>query len=314
MGATLCGAAIARTTTTKYRAHWIQWRDFSKFMCWSPWLNMAGRSSSQKLAYFAIYLWRYGWNSTGRGNQYPTIQSKLSSVFWYHRRYVDVDLSRSPLLRILLQGIKRLSDPTKKKMPVTPAFLRILRRSLHLSRPRERLLWGSVLLGYFFLLRRSEYLLVGGHRYFYCLKTKNVFFSDTRGSPVSAAMATAVTIGLSGAKISIWARTMHQSGHRSLCPVRALKHVLQARKHLRVTDHGNLCADLTAEAVSKALKDTARRAGVDSSNYSTHSLRSGGATALLSGKADSLSIKILGRWISRCFEEYPLQSAISRDA
>ncbi|OWZ06205.1 LOW QUALITY PROTEIN: hypothetical protein PHMEG_00021579 [Phytophthora megakarya] len=40
---------------------------------------------------------------------------------------------------------------------------------------------------------------------------------------------------------------------------------------------------------------------------STHSLRTGGATAPLSGKADSLSIKLLSRWISRCFEEYPLQ-------
>ncbi|OWZ15087.1 LOW QUALITY PROTEIN: hypothetical protein PHMEG_00011335 [Phytophthora megakarya] len=58
MGATLCGAAIARTITTKYRAHWIQWKEFTKFMCLSPWLNKTGRSSSEKLANFAIYLWR----------------------------------------------------------------------------------------------------------------------------------------------------------------------------------------------------------------------------------------------------------------
>jgi len=315
LGATLCGAALARTTTSKYRAHWTQWSDFSRFMHWSPRLKTSDRSSSNKLAYFAIYLWKYGWNTSGSGNQYPTIQSKLSSVFWYHRRLFDIDLSRSPLLKVLLQGIKRLSDPAKKKLPVTPAFLRILRRSLHLNRPRDRLLWGSVLLAYFFLLRRSEYLLVGSRRHFYCLKTKDAFFADASGNSVTADVATAVTIGLGGAKNDQYGRgawrTMHQSGDRSLCPVRALKHLFQARRELGATNHTHLCADLTAEAVSVALKKTARRAGVDSSNYSTHSLRSGGATALLTGKADSLSIKILGRWVLRCFEEYPLQSAES---
>ncbi|OWZ01271.1 LOW QUALITY PROTEIN: hypothetical protein PHMEG_00027378 [Phytophthora megakarya] len=223
--------------------------------------------------------------------------------------FLDVDLSRSPLLKVLLQGIKRLSDPTKKKLPVTPAFLRILRRSLQLNRPRDRLLWDSVLLAYFFLLR------LGRHRHPYCLKTQDAFFTDARGNLTLADVASSVTIGLSGVKNDQYGRgawrSMHQSGDRSLCPVRALKHLLQARRELSVTSHEHLCADLTAETVSKALKTTASRAGVDSTKYSTHSLRSGGATALLSGKADSMSIKILGRWVSHCFEEYPLQSAAS---
>lgn len=61
--------------------------------------------------------------------------------------------------------------------------------------------------------------------------------------------------------------------------------------------------------MAKALKNTAVVAGVPPANYSRHSLRIGGATALLSGKADSLSIKLLGRWVSRCYEDYPLQAA-----
>jgi len=176
-------------------------------------------------------------------------------------------------------------------------------------------LWGSVLLGYFFLLRRSEYLIVGRTRTFYCLKIKDVFFTDSNGEPVDPEVASAVTIGLSGAKNDQYGRgawrTMHKSGDRRLCPVRALKHLTRARQELGVSNSKYLAVDLTAKAVADALKATAARAGVPPSRYSTHSLRSGGATALLTGKADSLAIKLLGRWMSRCYEEYPVQAASS---
>eukprot|EP00644_Phytophthora_capsici_P011619 jgi/Phyca11/123449/e_gw1.50.278.1 len=294
-------------------------------MGWSPWLSNSGRASSRKLAFFAVYLWQYGWNASGKGNQYSTIQAKLSSVYWFHRRFCDVELGRSPQLKVLLQGIKRMSDPTAKKMPITPAFLRILRRSLHLSRPRDRLLWGSVLLGFFFLLRRSEYLKIGNTRSFYCLRMAEVNFTDSRGNPVEEQRATAVTIGLRGAKNDQFGRgawrSMHQSGDQQLCPVRALQHVLRARQALGRANHKYLCADLSAHEVNTAIKNAAIRARVSPANYSTHSLRrtnqkkstlrSGGATALMTGKVDGLSIKLLGRWLSRCFEEYPMQAADS---
>ncbi|OWZ02363.1 hypothetical protein PHMEG_00026088 [Phytophthora megakarya] len=262
--------SLAETSKTKYNSHWSQWTRFSKLMGWSPWLTTVGRSSSNKLMYFAIYLWKCGWNTGGDENQYSTIQSKLSSIMWFHRRYSDIDLIRSPQLRLVLQGVKRLSDSTRKKLPVTPAFLRLLRRSLNLDRPQERLVWGSILLAYFFLLRRSEYLMVGRNRAFYCLKAKDVFFTNSRGIPVAPESATAVTIGLSGAKNDQFGRgawrTMHLSGDLSLCSVRALKHILQARRDLGVVNHSYLCVDLTAEKVSSALKATATRAGVEKSS------------------------------------------------
>ncbi|ETO80787.1 hypothetical protein F444_04792, partial [Phytophthora nicotianae P1976] len=315
LGAVLCGHALAQATNSKYRGYWAQWRRFSKMMCWSPWLQRVNRSSSNKLAYFAIYLWKYGGNKLHRGNSYSTIQSKLSCILWYHRRFSGIELVRSPHLTAILQGMKRLSDPVQKKQAVTPAFLRLLRRSLNLSRPRDRLLWGSVLLAYFFLLRRSEYLTIGKSKKFYCLRAKDVFFTNSKGIPVDATMATAVTIGLSGAKNDQYGRgawrTMHQSGDRSLCPVRALKHLIVARHALNATAHKYLCLDLEANTVSEALKATAARAGVPPMSYSTHSLRVGGATALLTGRADTLAIKLLGRWVFRCYEEYPVQAAAS---
>ncbi|ETO73028.1 hypothetical protein F444_10990 [Phytophthora nicotianae P1976] len=241
-------------------------------------LNRADRTN--RLGYFAVYLWTYGWNRARRGNQYATIVSKLASVSWFHRRFQGFEITRSPQLRILLQGIKRLSDPVRKKQPVTPSFLRLLRRSLNLDRPRQRLLWGSVLLGYFFLLRHSEFLIVEGHRPFYSLKTKNAMFTDSNGQAVSVGAATAVTIGLEGSKNDQYGRgawrTMHSSGDKLLCPAEALRHILAARRGLNKMNSEYLCLDLDSKTVAKALKATAEKAGVPASNYATHSLRIGG--------------------------------------
>lgn len=205
-------------------------------MNWSPWLGGDTKSTSRKLRYFVVYLWQYGSNKSRRGNQYATIRAKLSSVLWFQRRYSDADVSLSPILQMLLKGIKRLSRPSTKKQPVTPAFLRLLYRSLDFKQPRQRLLWGSVLLAYFFLLRRSEYLLVDNSRAFYCLKSKHAFLADGSGKPVPAKEASAVTIGLCGAKNDQFGRgawrTMHKSGDKILCPVSALLHINKARTKL----------------------------------------------------------------------------------
>ncbi|EEY64408.1 uncharacterized protein PITG_21748 [Phytophthora infestans T30-4] len=136
--------------------------------------------------YFATVSWAHGANRYQRGNQLGTINLKLASVKWFHRRYKDLTLPATPRLAMLLQGIKRLSSPKRKKQPLTMPFLRLLRRSLDFSKPRQRLLWGSILIGFFFMLRRSEYLMIDHTRHFYCLKNSNAFFSDKDGQEVGS--------------------------------------------------------------------------------------------------------------------------------
>eukprot|EP00644_Phytophthora_capsici_P011653 jgi/Phyca11/123219/e_gw1.50.292.1 len=280
-------------------------------MGWSRWVLI--NRTSRPLEYFATHCWANGWNKNHQGNQHATIILKITAIRWFYRRYKNIILPSTPRLDILLQGIKRMSTPRRKKQPITPPFLRMLLRSLDLSKPRQRLLWGSVLLAYFFLLRRSEFLQVDGKYNFYCLKRKNVFFSDTRGHRVDPVRATSVTLGLEGAKNDQFGRgawrTMHASGHSALCPVKALRHILSARKSLKLEDCRYLCCNLSSRSVTSAIKATARKAGVRSSNYGTHSIRIGGATALAEGGADGLTIKLLGRWLSNCYEEYPRQAA-----
>lgn len=210
--------ALANSTTTTYSRHWKQWCRLANKMGWSRWLTSA--TASKRLAFFATYCWSGGWNARGSRNQYSTIKLKLASIRWFHRRYKNLALPSSPKLDLLLQGIKRISAPKQKKQPLTPPFLRLLYRHLDISKPRQRLLWGSVLIGYFFLLRRSEFLKINNARRFFCLKTCNAFFSDDNGKRVSRKLASSVTIGLEGAKNDQFGRgawrTMNASGDKLL--------------------------------------------------------------------------------------------------
>ncbi|EGZ11851.1 hypothetical protein PHYSODRAFT_516697, partial [Phytophthora sojae] len=61
--------------------------------------------------------------------------------------------------------------------------------------------------------------------------------------------------------------------------------------------------------VSKIIKHAAASNGFEPNRYSTHSVRIGGATALLNAGADRLVIKLMGRWLSNAFEDYPVLSA-----
>lgn len=63
------------------------------------------------------------------------------------------------------------------------------------------------------------------------------------------------------------------------------------------------------QAFLRRIKRAALDEGLDASRFSTHSVRIGGATKLLNAGADRLVIKVLGRWLSSCFEECPVLTA-----
>eukprot|EP00644_Phytophthora_capsici_P006589 jgi/Phyca11/52783/gw1.36.568.1 len=56
--------------------------------------------------------------------------------------------------------------------------------------------------------------------------------------------------------------------------------------------------------MTAAIKRAAVDIGEQPAEYGTHSLRSGGATALFAEGVDRLAIKHFGRWSSDCYERY----------
>ncbi|KAJ8550569.1 hypothetical protein ON010_g10500 [Phytophthora cinnamomi] len=166
-------------------------------------------------------------------------------------------------------------------------------------RPRAR---GAAVVDFFFLLRRSEYLADGTKVKPYIIRGNDVQFNSAQGEPThSIKTASAVTIKFRGSKSDQVgagaARTLHRSGSAWLCQVLATWELAQ---HARSFGNNKaLCATgtgkvLAANRLTEASKAAAAAAGADPSSFGTHSMRSGGATALFAAGVDRFTIKLFG--------------------
>jgi hypothetical protein len=285
-------------------------------MQYSPWLpREATSSSTAQLGAFAVYLWKFGMNRQQKGNSYGTICAKLCAVRWRHRFEHGYDPGVTAQHALLLRGIRRFTNPVVKQQPLSPSLLRRIYSMLDFSRPNHQLLWGGLLLAYFFLLRRSEYLFIGKKYHPFVLRLSDIQFCGNEGEAVKPRKATIVGILLRGAKNNQFGREefrfQHASGDPTLCPVRAARWVKKAANCLGTRpDEPALqvgsASGVSAGQVAGFIKAAATEAGLDASRFSTHSVRIGGATKLLNAGADRLVIKLLGRWLSSCFEDYPV--------
>jgi hypothetical protein len=104
-------------------------------------------------------------------------------------------------------------------------------------------------------------------------------------------------------------RVMAKSGHRWCCPVLAAWYLVRHHEALEISAEDLLCKvdaahNLQVCAVVRAIKHAAHLAGLNSQEFASHSLRSGGATALFNAGFDSLAVKLFRRWKSDAVERY----------
>ncbi|GMF53173.1 unnamed protein product [Phytophthora fragariaefolia] len=100
-----------------------------------------------------------------------------------------------------------------------------------------------------------------------------------------------------------------QSPQTSSNPVIAAWYLVEHHKALGVDKFSLLCKtnaskDLQVRQLVTAIKSAAKAAGQDPDRYGSHSLRSGGASALFNADFDSLVVKLFGRWRSDVVERY----------
>jgi hypothetical protein len=283
------------------------------------WLSPStDEANTAQLGSFAVFLWRYGMNHRQQGNTYGTIVAKLCAVRWYHRANLGYEPGTNARHVLLLKGIRRFTDPVVKQQPLTIQLLHAIYSRCDLDNVYDQLLWGGLLLGYFFLLRRSEYLFIGHRCHDYVIKLKDITFLDAQQLHCKPRRAKVIGIRLEGAKNNQYGREEFRFQHKSqdavICPVRGARWIHKAASKLGTRPEEPALTiknkqGVTSHLVSKTIKAAAARCGLDPKRYSTHSVRIGGATKLLNSGADRLIIKLLGRWLSNCFEEYPVLSA-----
>ena len=170
-------------------------------------------------------------------------------------------------------------------------------------------------LGFFFLLRASEFLPLGYIPFSRQLKGRQVLlFSEGEQCDLrTLGKADEVRIQLSGSKTNYNLETNrnHYKTGETVCPVLAVMQLFQkypnrylggveADEPLFRSPEG---WDIPREAVQMLLRRAAEACGV-AGHLGSHSLRFGGASALWAAYKDASVVRRYGRWASDAFHTY----------
>ncbi|KAL3664517.1 hypothetical protein V7S43_010269 [Phytophthora oleae] len=196
-------------------------------------------------------------NRASKGNTYSTICGKLCAIRWYHRSAAGYDPGVYASHAVLLRGIDQATAPD-----CANASGHLWRIGSHAS--AQSAFMGGLLLGYFFLLRRSEYLFIGNKVHSYILRLSAIQFVDADCRLTTPHKATMVGITLNGAKNNQYGREEvryhHLSGDKLLCPVIAARWIRRGASAFKTADdapalstrYGGITADEVAATIRRA--------------------------------------------------------------
>ena len=169
-------------------------------------------------------------------------------------------------------------------------------------------------MAWFFLWRRSEYLCVNGAPARHVIRIKDVIFLDANDQEVAHYEdIDVVQVHIRSSKTDQTGKGVHlrlsKSGVDELCPVNAAWSLLMEAAARGAAADEPLCTwrkeeVITCENMSLFAKRSAHLCGQKPEEFSTHSFRSGGATALFRGGAPDLAIQKFGRWASDTYKQY----------
>ena len=312
--------AAADSTNKTYDSAWRQWVNFSKVRGKTPLLTGGGNETMEEdeLLTFAVY-------TTGVLNlSYSTMKTRLMAIRAHHLRAGCKDpLVGKERLWLFLRGLKRLDGAVVRKFPVTPEMLRWVNDYLSPVRPdgsvdrgkkprfrshrNDTAVWSAVRTGFFWLLRSSESLANDGVGFDSkkCVTGNDAQLYDDRA-----------TLYLKGSKTDQYnlgcIRSHSRSEDPDLCPVAGIEDILRqfperraggSESHLplfRFDDGSPVLRSLV-----QGLLDLAAVAlGLPPGRFGSHSLRIGGATAMLHAGMPVDLIKRMGRWVSDAFQGY----------
>ena len=254
-----------------------------------------------------------------RGDRPGTIRSHLSAIAWFYKIHVGVDPTKgedglsAPLLKRVLKGIARLhTGKTKVRKPITvPLFKKIAAKfasaNPDLSNYDVQAYLTFMSTGIWALLRYSEQGAprVKGFDPEVHLRRQDVEFEyDHRGFLLSAVLT--IKAGKTDVLRQTQRLTLHAIGGQ-WCPAQRLLDWTNMRRGpvgepLYKLDDGSY---ITAARLTNRMRRTLAALGLKGQDWSTHSLRAGGACSLAAcSNMSSELLSICGRWSSDCKELY----------
>ena len=319
---------LAKGTARTYQLGWDRWCWWTHCQGWeSPYLlgesKMERIKDENQLLTFAGYL---AWSGLAPG----TIRQTLFALQSAHKRAGAGDpLAEATRIWILLEALQRERPPAPRKLGVTAEMLAWMTAALgqpdaaeKLGVPELRLsenrliMEGALKVGFFFLCRASEYVKSGTPDYEKILRGMDVRIRED-GSGKRR-----VDVQFRKTKTDQLAfgctRTHYQvdAGARHLCVVDVISRLLQEfpeRADQRENGlplfrwrSGGL---VRREDLQRALERAAEAVGLPAARFRSHSLRIGGASALLHATGQFDLVKRFGRWSSDAVHVYLHDSA-----
>jgi len=229
------------------RAYQSDFRDFSAFCIKN---GLSSMPTQPKI--IAIYI-----THLSKISKFSTLKRRIASISVIHKlkgHYLD---TKHPIIMENLHGIKRtLGSRQKAKKPILINDLKLIIKAIDKEKIRDKAL---ILIGFAGGFRRSELV--------------NIDYDDIEFVP-------------EGVKILIKRSKTDQSGegivkaipyfdNQEFCPVIALKNLINIKF---VNLNEGKIFDLSDKSVALIIKRYAEKAGLDSTKYAGHSLRSGFAT------------------------------------
>ena len=241
------------------RAYQSDFKDFSSF-CYKNGFN----SMPTQPKIIALYI-----TNLSKTSKFSTLKRRIASISVIHKlkgHYLD---TKHPIIMENLHGIKRtLGSRQKAKKPLLINDLKLIIEVIDENQIRDKAL---ILLGFAGGFRRSELV--------------NIVHDD-------------IEFVDEGVKILIKRSKTDQSGegiikaipyfdNKNFCPVLTLKNYIKLKTN---TENDEKLFKISDKSVALIIKRYAQKAGLDSSKYAGHSLRSGFATTAAEFGAEERNI------------------------
>ena len=285
---------MAPSTANTYRAGIRQYLSFCQTHGHTP---LPG--SQHTVSLFATHL--------SRTLQANTIQVYVAAVSHLHlTQGLSSPTTNNPMLSLAIRGIQRSQDPAylrPRRQPLTNAILvqmLDLLDSDHLQTHDRLMVKAALTLGFFGFLRVSEFTTPGRGKFNPRIhptrqditwSEDSLLFFIKKSKTDQAGRGTTISVGSTGG---------------ATCPVSAMEAYLNhcRESHQTALIHFQTGRPLSSRAMRSILRDLLHRLGHDSSQYNTHSLRIGAATAAARAGLPPSTIQRLGRWRSSAFTAY----------
>jgi hypothetical protein len=207
-----------------------------------------------------------------------------------------------------------------RRFPVTVRMLELIFGKMDLKNKDDTVRWAAVCIGFLFLLRGGEYMAHDGVGFDLPKALRGADVTFWRNGAVVADYHTAdeVSIRIRSAKADVFnagtSRNHFRSGH-AICAVKmmiALRDVFPERFAEELEEPLFRMSDgspLFRSEIQGLIQIAAEETGVDPARYAVHSLRIGGACALLHAGFSIELIQRWGRWASSAFQAYLWESS-----